>query len=112
SLITLIINYFFIPRFSYMACAWATFSCYGSMMVVSYIWGQKYYKIPYATKKLLGYISISVALYGVHELINRFNLGIWLDRGISLILLGIFLVLIINIEKKEIQKLPYIGRFI
>ena len=111
SLITLIINYFFVPRFSYMACAWATFSCYGSMMVVSYIWGQKHYKIPYATKKLLAYIGISVALYGIHELFNQFNLGIWADRGLSLVLLCLFGLLIINIEKKEIQKLPYIGRY-
>src|SRR5205814_8204458 len=40
--LTLLINYLFIPRFGYMACAWATFICYGSMMVVSYLWGQKY----------------------------------------------------------------------
>jgi O-antigen/teichoic acid export membrane protein len=33
--ITLLINYLFIPYFSYMACAWATFLCYGSMMVIS-----------------------------------------------------------------------------
>src|SRR5580658_7607368 len=39
--ITLIINYFFIPAFGYMASAWATFLCYGSMMVISYIWGQR-----------------------------------------------------------------------
>ena len=28
--ITLFINYLFIPKYSYMACAWATFFCYGS----------------------------------------------------------------------------------
>src|ERR1700749_1895235 len=58
--ITLIINYFFIPSFGYMACAWATFACYGSMMVVSFIWGQKEYHIPYAWKKLCAYIIIVV----------------------------------------------------
>ena len=36
-LITCIINYLFIPRFGYMACAWATFSCYGAMMILSYL---------------------------------------------------------------------------
>jgi len=48
--ITLTINYFLIPYFGYMACAWATFCCYGSMMVISFIWGQKAYPIPYAWK--------------------------------------------------------------
>ncbi len=52
--ITLVVNYIFIPYYSYMACAWATFLCYGTMMVVSYKWGQKSYRIPYATKKTGG----------------------------------------------------------
>ena len=33
--ITIVINYFAIPHFGYMASAWATFFCYGTMMVVS-----------------------------------------------------------------------------
>src|SRR5206468_233935 len=48
AVITLVINYLFIPRFGYVACAWATFFCYGSMMVVSFVWGQKAYRVPYA----------------------------------------------------------------
>jgi O-antigen/teichoic acid export membrane protein len=109
--ITLVINYTFIPAFSYMACAWATFLCYGSMMVVSYIWGQKNYRVPYAWKKLVAYIIISVALYGVYELFNRFDLGVWTNRAVDLILLFLFGLLILNVEKKEFQRLPYIGRF-
>ena len=109
--ITLVINYFFIPRFSYMACAWATFLCYGSMMVVSYVWGQKNYRVPYPWKKLVAYIVISVALYGVYQLFNRFDLGGWANRGAALILLGLFGLLIINVERKEFQRFPYIGRF-
>jgi O-antigen/teichoic acid export membrane protein len=111
AILTLIINYFFIPRFSYMACAWATFLCYGSMMVVSFIWGQKAYRVPYAWKKLVAYIIISVALYGVYELFNRFDLGIWTNRGVALILLALFGLLILNVERKEFQRMPYIGRF-
>lgn len=108
--ITLIINYIFIPKYSYVACAWATFLCYGSMMVVSYIWGQKAYRVPYAWKKLVAYIVISVALYGVYELFNSFDLGVWTNRGIALILLFLFGLLILKVEKKEFQRLPYIGR--
>jgi O-antigen/teichoic acid export membrane protein len=49
--VTLAVNYFFIPRFGYMASAWATFFCYGSMMVLSYKWGQKRYPVPVCYKK-------------------------------------------------------------
>jgi O-antigen/teichoic acid export membrane protein len=61
--ITLLINWLLIPYFSYMACAWATFACYGSMMVASYIWGQKEYRIPYATKKLVALMVIVVCCF-------------------------------------------------
>jgi O-antigen/teichoic acid export membrane protein len=109
--ITLAINSLFIPKFSYMACAWATFLCYGSMMVVSYIWGQKYYPIPYAWKKLVAYMAICVVLYWVYLLFQYFNLGAWVNRGFALILLSLFGLMIINIERSEFQKLPYIGKF-
>lgn len=35
------VNIMFIPKFSYMACAWAGFAGYGVAMVLSYIVGQK-----------------------------------------------------------------------
>jgi O-antigen/teichoic acid export membrane protein len=53
AIITILINYIAIPHFGYMASAWATFFCYGTMMVVSYLWGQRVYPVPYATKKLI-----------------------------------------------------------
>jgi len=109
--ITLVINYLFIPHFSYMACAWATFLCYGSMMVVSFVWGQKSYRVPYPWKKLVAYIVISVIMYGAYELFNRFGLSAWANRLFALILLSLFGLLILNIEKKEFQRLPYVGRF-
>jgi O-antigen/teichoic acid export membrane protein len=109
--ITLAINYFFIPSYGYVACAWATFFCYGSMMVLSFVWGQKNYRIPYATRKLVAYMVICVALYGIHAFLHRFGLGHWVDRGFALILFSLFGLLIINVERKEFQRLPYIGRF-
>lgn len=111
AVITLIINYTFIPKFSYMACAWATFSCYGSMMVVSYIWGQKNYRIPYAWRKLVAYICISIILWGVYNIFEMLHFGIWTNRGFALLLLFAFVLFVLNVEKKEFQRLPYIGRY-
>ena len=39
ALLTTIINYTFIPKYGFHACAWATFFCFGSMMVASCVWG-------------------------------------------------------------------------
>ena len=110
--ITIIINYFFIPKYGYMACAWATFFCYGTMMVISFRWGQKAYRIPYAWKKLLAYMVIVVLLYFIHLLFMRLSFGVWANRGFASLLLVAFLVFVINVEKKEFQRFPYIGRFL
>lgn len=109
--ITLVINYFFIPSYSYMACAWATFLCYGSMMVLSYVWGQKHYPIPYATKKLVAYMAVAVALFGLYGLFKKLGLDVWPQRGFALLLLGLFGLLVLNLERKEFQRLPFVGRF-
>jgi len=110
--ITLLINWLFIPYFSYMACAWATFACYGSMMVVSYLWGQKTYRIPYATKKLVAYMVIVLLLFFIHKAATYFLDINWFSIGFATILLALFTRFILLIEKKEFQKLPVIGKYI
>ncbi len=110
--VTIGINYLFIPRYGYMACAWATFFCYGSMMVVSYIWGQKEYPVPYAWKKLVAYLLISVGLYGLYVLIQGYSENVWINRGIAVVLLTLFALFILRIERKEFARFPVIGKFI
>jgi O-antigen/teichoic acid export membrane protein len=112
ALITLGINYFFIPYFSYMACAWATFACYGSMMVISYVWGQKNYPIPYAWKKLLAYIVIAVLLYGLHVFITDLVPSTVFYYSTATVIFAAFFIFISQIEKKEFQKLPLIGKYV
>ena len=109
--LTLVVNYLFIPRFGYYACAWATFLCYGSMMVVSYRWGQKVYRVPYPTKKLIAYFLISVGLYGLQSAFNRIGLPHWANWAFGALLLALFAAFIGTVERKELAKLPVVGRF-
>ena len=110
--ITLVINYIFIPYWGYMASAWATFACYGSMMVISFIWGQKVYRVPYAWKKLVAYMVIVAVLYFLHTFLT----GFWDSRIFSLGLATVFLVayalFILRVERREFRKLPYVGRYL
>lgn len=110
--ITVIINRLFIPHFSYYACAWATFACYTTMMVISYVWGQKNYYIPYVTKKLIAYITIAVLLFFLHMLLSKIADGLLWHLITATILLLAYIVLIVKTEKKEFQRLPFIGRWI
>lgn len=110
--ITLLINYFGIPYFSYMACAWATFACYGSMMVVSFVWGQKKYFIPYAWKKLVAYLVIVVLLYFIHAgIISLYRNSIF-NVSLATVLLFAFIAFIMQIEKKEFLKIPVFNKFL
>lgn len=62
-IITVVLNLLFIPKYGYMASAWATFACYGSMMVVSYLLGKKYYPVPYELGKLTMMVGGAVLFY-------------------------------------------------
>ena len=110
--ITLIINFLFIPHFGYMASAWATFLCYGSMMVISYQWGQKAYRIPYATKKLVAYMVIVALVYFIHHFLISLWANNWFSLALATILTSAFVLFVIRIERKEFQKLPYIGKWV
>lgn len=64
ALLTIVLNVIFIPKYSYMASAWISFTAYTVMMILSYTWGQKNYHIPYNIKKNLAYIiSAAVLVY-------------------------------------------------
>lgn len=95
-----------------MAGAWATFFCYGSMMVICYQWGQKKYPIPYATKKIVAYIVIAVLVFLLHKGVTSLIPQTIFSLGLGTVLLGAFIWFILKIEKKEFQKLPVVGKFI
>lgn len=63
ALVTIIINVLFVPRFSYTACAWATLAAYGSMMIVSYALGQKYYPVKYNLRSILVFFMLALGFY-------------------------------------------------
>lgn len=110
--ITIIINRLFIPGYGYMACAWATFFCYGSMMVISFTWGQKEYRIPYAWKKLVAYIIIVIILFFIHKAFTWLLPNVYFNLIIASLLLFIYTWFILLVEKKEFQKLPVVGKYI
>ena len=110
--ITLLVNYFFIPRFSYMACAWATFLCYGTMMVISFTWGQREYRIPYAWRKLVAYMVIVALLYFIHSFFVSIWPATWFNLLLATTFTGAYCIFIVRVEKREFQKLPYVGKYI
>ena len=109
--ITIILNYIFVPKYGYMACAWTTFLCYLIMMILCYIWGQKEYRIPYAWKKLCAYIVIVVLLFFIHEAFAHFFNGNLANFISATLLLALYIWFVLNVEWKEFQRLPVVGKY-
>jgi O-antigen/teichoic acid export membrane protein len=110
--ITLAINFAFIPRFGMYACAWATFACYFTMMLVSYLWGQKYFPVPYARKKLVSYLVTMLLLFAAQKGITQLTHSVPLHIASGTVLLLAFVALVISVEKEEIRKMPFVGKYI
>lgn len=95
--LTIALNLIFIPIIGFMASAWATLIAYGTMMVISYFWGQKSYKIPYKSRKIVFYmiLSVGLGLLGYNVLDNNF----WIGN----LCVMIYLALAIFIEKSSLK---------
>ena len=64
------INFIFVPRYGYWACAWGGFAGYGTCMVLSYFVGQKKAPIPYNLKSAFVYFALAVVLFFAQRFIN------------------------------------------
>jgi O-antigen/teichoic acid export membrane protein len=73
AVITLIINWLFIPIIGYIAAAWGHLITYTAMAIASYLIGQKFYPIPYDLKKIGFYISLAVLLFALSYFIIPFD---------------------------------------
>jgi O-antigen/teichoic acid export membrane protein len=100
AVITLAFNFALIPVWGYMGSAIATISAYGTMMLVSYIVGNKYYPIPYDVKKISLYLGLSIVLSALSFYVPLFRSTYIF--GIAALLL--FFGIIYKYEKHTLQR--------
>lgn len=87
AIITLVINFTFIPLYSYTASAWATFASYGTMMILSYYLGQKYYPIKYNMRSFVFFAGFAVLFYFISRIyVDKFSFSIELILNNILVL--------------------------
>lgn len=65
AVLTLALNFYWIPKIGYMGSAWATLIVYGAMMLISWYLGRKHYPIPY---DLVSFIIILAGALGIYQL--------------------------------------------
>lgn len=62
ALVTVIINVIFIPSYGYMASAWAHMASYGTMIILSFIFAEKRYKVNYNMRQYIPYFLMATGM--------------------------------------------------
>ncbi|WP_309640582.1 oligosaccharide flippase family protein [Flavobacterium sp.] len=99
AIVTLVLNFLLIPKYSYYGSAIATIAAYGSMMLISYFMGNKYYPIPYDKKKIGSYLGLSILFSILSFYFFRENYFV----GAALLIA--FLYFIYHNEKETLQRI-------
>ncbi len=107
--ILILMNIFLIPKYGYIACAWAGFTGYGVAMLLSYFVGQKKYPIQYDLKAIGMYVLLAAVLYGAAEYVPIDN--IYLRMAYRTVLLLLFIAYIVK-RDLPLSQIPVLNRFI
>lgn len=107
-LVLILIDIFLIPRFSYMACAWAGFAAYGISMVASYFFGQRYYPINYPLKEIFRYVLLAALLFVGMTASNGYLSSVP-SLMVNTLLIAVFLAYLVKSDL-PLASLPVIGR--
>ena len=103
AVITVVMNYLLIPVMGYTGSAWATFACFGSMLLISYLLMQKHYPIKYNLVKISAYLLVALAVFGISEWPDWLS-SIWRYIFNSALLL-LYLSFVAFNERKELKKM-------
>ncbi len=97
--ITIVLNILLIPKIGYIASAWATLAAYGSMSLLSFLLGRKYYKVPYESYKIVFYV-LSSALTGfvIFEYFKD-------NYPVKLTIMGLYILMVLVLERRQLNQL-------
>ncbi|MBR7134447.1 MAG: polysaccharide biosynthesis C-terminal domain-containing protein, partial [Bacteroidaceae bacterium] len=103
------VNIIFVPKYGYMACAWASFAGYFAAMLLSYIIGQKRNPINYDIKSIAGYVAVAIILYAIYALLP---IGNSLARiGCNTLLLAVYVIYFVK-KDLPLKQIPFVKRFV
>lgn len=100
--ITIGLLLWWVPIFGYQGAAWAHLVCYGSMVVMSYVLGRKYYPVPYEVGRVAGYVLLGLGLYAGSRLLIG-ALG-WHSMLVGTLLLMAFLAVVLAFDGRALLR--------
>ncbi len=91
-----------VPDYGYTGAAWAHLLCYGTMVVLSYLLGRRFYPVPYDLVRVAGYIALGLGLYGASLWLT--GLLDWHPLLINTLLLLIYLALVAAVDGRALLR--------
>ena len=108
--VLLAINFIFVPKVGFIACAWGCFAAFLTCMLLSYFTGQKRYPIAYPLKEIFIYVLLAAVLYVAYILIRNTGLSIWLKLLLNTLLLCVYMAYLLK-KDLPLSILPVIGKY-
>ena len=108
-LVLVVVNVVFVPRYSYMACAWGGVAGYGTAMLLSYFVGQKKYPIDYPVKEMMVYVVLAAVLTAGMTAANRL-LPMGASLAVNTLLILVFVAYLVK-RDFPLSGLPVIGKY-
>ena len=108
AIVLIAIDILLIPRFSYMACAWAGFAAYATSMLLSYFIGQRYYPIAYPIRQMSAYVLLTIVLFLAMQYANSI-LPLWAALIANTLLIAVFAAYLVK-KDFPLSSLPIIGK--
>lgn len=108
-IILILMNIFLVPKYGYIACAWAGFTGYGVAMLLSYFVGQKKYPIQYDLKAIGMYVLFAAVLYVAAEYVSIDN--IYLRMAYRTVLLLLFIAYVVK-RDLPLNQIPILNKLL
>lgn len=108
-IITIGLNIIFVPKYGYIASAWATLVCNLVMMLLSYYFERKYRPLKYDYKTIALYVILAAVLFSISRLVKIDNEPLRLI--FNTVLYIIFIVVLIK-RDLPLKDIPFANKFI
>jgi O-antigen/teichoic acid export membrane protein len=99
TIITLVLNLILLPIVGYLGSAIAMLSCYSSMCVLAYYFGQRIYPVPYKLWPVFAYLAISTIFSVGSFFVQHTSFAV--DSALNIAFTIVFTGIIFLFEKKR-----------
>lgn len=107
--VILCLNVWLVPRYGYVASAWASVAGYGTITLLSYVVGQKKYPVGYPLKEMAVYLLLAGVLYVLCQEVAIGN--VWLRLVFRTLLILAFAAYIVK-KDLPLKSIPILNRLV